>query len=194
MRRAVFLDRDGVLNKLVVRDGRAVSPLALAEFVLLPGVRRAVEALRDASLLAVVVTNQPDVARGALGANELRRMHERLRRAVPVDAIYTCPHDDPDGCACRKPKPGLLLRAAEERQISLKDSWLVGDSWKDIEAGKAAACTTFLVDPLGLEPARGAPDFVVPSLSAAVRAILQEFHRAGSPKPGKSLFFQGGAS
>ena len=173
MRRAVFLDRDGVLTRLVQRDGRAASPRALAEFVVLPDAPPAVEALRRADLLAVVVTNQPDIARGALAPAELRRMHHRLLRAVPLDAIYTCPHDDADGCQCRKPKPGLLVRAAEELQISLKDSWMVGDSWKDIEAGKAAGCTTLLVEPAGAAPAGIAADSVVSGLAVAAEVILQ---------------------
>ncbi len=173
MRRAVFLDRDGVLTRLVQRDGRDVSPRALAEFVVLPDAPPAVEALRRADLLAVVVTNQPDIARGALAPAELRRMHHRLLRAVPLDAIYTCPHDDADGCQCRKPKPGLLVRAAEELQISLKDSWMVGDSWKDIEAGKAAGCTTLLVEPAGTAPAGIAADSVVSGLAVAAEVILQ---------------------
>jgi len=166
-----------VLTRLVVRDGHAVSPRSLAEFAVLPGARAAVEVLRQADLLAVVVTNQPDVARGALAPAELRRMHHRLLRDVPLDAIYTCPHDDAHGCPCRKPKPGLLLRAAEEMHIRLKDSWIVGDSWKDIEAGKAAGCTTLLVGAAGAMQADIAAGFVVPDLAAAAEAILQDFRR-----------------
>ena len=177
MRRAVFLDRDGVLTRLVRRDGRAVSPRALAEFAVLPGTCAAVEALRRADLLAVVVTNQPDIARGALAPAELRRMHDRLVRAVPLDAIYTCTHDDADGCPCRKPKPGLLVRAAEELQVSLKNSWMVGDRGKDIEAGKAAGCSTLLVEAAGGSPAGIAADFVVSDLAAAVEVILQQCRR-----------------
>lgn len=177
MRSAAFLDRDGVLNKLVVRDGRAGSPRTLDEFELLPGVGSAVEALRRAGLLVVVVTNQPDVARGLLVLPELERMHGRLRALLPVDSVYTCPHDDADGCLCRKPKPGLLLQAAWELQISLKDSWLVGDSWKDIEAGKAASCTTLLVQSSDLNPGRIAPNLVVSNLPAAAQAILRGLGR-----------------
>lgn len=177
MRSAVFLDRDGVLNRLVVRDGRAGSPRTLEEFELLPGVDLAVDILRRASLLVVVVTNQPDVARGFLTPAELERMHECLGRFVSVDAIYTCSHDDEDACPCRKPKPGLLLRAAQELQIPLRKSFLIGDTWKDIEAGKAAGCTTFLINPANKNFAGLAPDFVVSNLPAAVEAILGEMPR-----------------
>ena len=172
MRPAAFLDRDGVLNQLVVRDGRGVSPRRLADFHCLPGVAQAVELLRQAGFLVIVVTNQPDVARGFLDLNGLNGMHVRLREAVRVDAIYACCHDDVDGCDCRKPKPGLLLRAAKEWQIDLGKSFLVGDSWKDIEAGRAAACTTMLVHRAGQHYAGPKPDFIVSDLSNAVEAIL----------------------
>jgi len=176
MRSAVFLDRDGVLNRTVMRDGRAASPRALGEFHLLPGVRAAAETLDAAGLLAIVVTNQPDLARGRLDCAELDRMHEHLCKHVRVAAIYICPHDDADGCACRKPKPGLLLRAARDWNIRLEQSWMVGDTGKDIEAGKAASCTTLWI---GSDPdsARTAPDFVASDFPAAARAILQQLRR-----------------
>ncbi len=193
MRRAVFLDRDGVLTRLVPRAGRSVSPRTLSEFAVLADARAAVEDLRRAGLLAVVVTNQPDIARGALAPAMLRSMHRRLLRAVPLDAIYTCPHDDDDHCACRKPKPGLLVRAAEDWHISLQDSWMVGDSARDIAAGKAAGCTTLLVGASGAAAAGLAADFAVADLAAAAEVILHECGREldsacalrAEAKPGK---------
>jgi D-glycero-D-manno-heptose 1,7-bisphosphate phosphatase len=149
MRRALFLDRDGVLNALVRRDGRWLSPLHFDEFALLPGVSRAVRALRKAGLVALVVTNQPELTRGRLHPAELGRMHAALGRAIELDGIYVCPHRDADGCACRKPLPGLLLSAARHWRISLRASFLVGDSPKDIAAGHAAGCRTILVGRLG---------------------------------------------
>ena len=174
MRRAVFLDRDGVLNQTVLRDRRAVSPRALGEFHVLPGAREAVEALQQAGLLVVVVTNQPDVARGTLARVELERMHARLLRRVPIDAIYTCPHDDRDACACRKPKPGLLEQASRAWNVTLAESFLVGDSWKDVAAGKAAGCTTILVAPAAALPCEVEPDFVARDLPAAAALILEQ--------------------
>jgi D-glycero-D-manno-heptose 1,7-bisphosphate phosphatase len=145
MRRALFLDRDGVLNALVRREGRWLSPLHFDEFALLPGVARAVRVLRKAGLVALVVTNQPELTRGRLHPAELGRMHAALGRAIELDGIYVCPHRDADRCACRKPLPGLLLSAARHWRISLRASFLVGDSAKDIAAGHAAGCRTILV-------------------------------------------------
>jgi len=168
-----------VLNRLVAHNGRAVAPRALAEFALLPGVAAAVAALRRAGLLAVVVTNQPEVARGRLDPMELARMHEHLRRAVPVDAIYVCPHDHADGCACRKPRPGLLHQASRDWSIGLRQSFLVGDGWRDIAAGRAAGCATILIAPTGSPGAEAAADFVVPDLPAAVELLPGEILRRG---------------
>lgn len=172
MKRAVFLDRDGVLNQLVLRDGRAVSPRTNEEFVLLPGIAEATARLKQAGFLIVIVTNQPDIARGFLTPSELDRMHGRLRRAAQVDAIYVCPHDDPDGCPCRKPKPGLLLRAAEDWQIRLEESWIVGDSWKDLEAGRVARCNTCLVRTLATDEKASGERLVRSNLQETVEAIL----------------------
>jgi D-glycero-D-manno-heptose 1,7-bisphosphate phosphatase len=174
MRRAVFLDRDGVLNHLVMRNGRAVAPRMPSEFTLLPGVGRALETLRRAALLTVVVTNQPDVARGALTAVELQRMHARLCRAVPIDAIYVCPHDDSDGCACRKPKPGLFWWASRDWNISLPDSFMVGDTWKDIAAGQAAGCATILIATPECQSDRVSADLAACDLPAAAELILEQ--------------------
>lgn len=145
MRRALFLDRDGVLNALVRRDGRWLSPLHLEDFAVLPGVARAVRALRKAGLVALVVTNQPELTRGRLRPSELARMHAALGRAIELDGIYVCPHRDADRCECRKPLPGMLLAAAQHWRVSLRGSFLVGDSPKDIAAGRAAGCRTILV-------------------------------------------------
>jgi len=134
-----------VLNELVERNGRRLSPLSDAEFVLLPGTTQAVHALRGAGLLAIVVTNQPELSRGGLRAVDLARMHARLERELEINAIYVCPHDDADACACRKPKPGLLHAAARDWEIDLAASFFVGDSWKDMAAGRAAGCRAILV-------------------------------------------------
>lgn len=177
MRQAVFLDRDGVLNKLSVRNGRRSSPLTLDEFEVLPGAALTAQMLKRAGLLVVVVTNQPDVARGLLAPAELERMHVCLRRLVSVDAVYTCPHDDLEGCPCRKPKPGLLLRASQEWGISLGKSYLVGDSWRDIEAGRAAGCETFLVESDQNDCSGITADFVVPNLQVAAEMIAAKYAR-----------------
>jgi len=173
MRPAVFLDRDGVLNRLVPCGPQSLlaAPRAATDFVFLPDVRLAVDRLRRSNFLIVVVTNQPEIARGRLAPNELERMHHILRAHVSVDAIYTCPHDDADGCDCRKPLPGLLHRAARDWSIALADSFLVGDSWRDIAAGRAAGCRTVLLTPT--RRVRGLPkaDYLFPHLLAAAVAI-----------------------
>jgi D-glycero-D-manno-heptose 1,7-bisphosphate phosphatase len=162
--RAVFLDRDGVINRNAIRDGRPVGPSTLAEFVILPGVREAVEAFHAAGYLVIVATNQPAVAPALADA-----MHAKMRQAIRLDDVKVCPHSEAEDCNCRKPKPGLLLEAAKERGITLAQSWMIGDRWRDIEAGKAAGCRTIFVDHhYTNEPRPKAPDFTVGSLLEAV--------------------------
>ena len=172
MRRAVFLDRDGVLNRAIVRQGKPYPPTSLAEFELLPGVVEACKALRAADFLLVVVTNQPDVARGTLHRETVEAINRALRAQVPVDDIRVCYHDDQDKCLCRKPSPGLLLQAAEDWQIDLSASFTVGDRWKDIEAGRRAGCKTVLIDYAYAEAVLSVPDRSVHSLAEATDWIL----------------------
>jgi D-glycero-D-manno-heptose 1,7-bisphosphate phosphatase len=142
MRRAVFLDRDGVINKAVVRNGLPYPPSNLVHLQLADGVHEALDALRRAGYLNVVVTNQPDVARGKTPRGVVEEIHRYLQSELAIDAIYTCWHDDSAKCDCRKPAPGLLLQAAKELQIDLKSSFMVGDRWRDIAAGRSAGCRT----------------------------------------------------
>ncbi len=169
---AVFLDRDGVLNRVSIRDGLPLGPMTLADFVLFDGVAEDIRRLKAAGYKVVVATNQPEIARGRLAPAALEAMHARLSAEVPVDAIYVCPHSDEDRCGCRKPKPGLLLSAARDLAIDLSRSVMVGDRWRDIEAGTAAGCRTVLVDYGYREEHKTAPDDVVASLAEAVRRIL----------------------
>jgi D-glycero-D-manno-heptose 1,7-bisphosphate phosphatase len=145
-RRAAFLDRDGVLVETLVRNNRAFAPVSLAEFRLEPDAGLQVGRLARAGLLPIVVTNQPEVARGIIAPAILEEMHERLRKAVPVEDIFVCAHDGPDGCGCRKPKPGMLKAAAAKWGIDLAGSFMVGDRWSDVEAGQAAGCYTVLIE------------------------------------------------
>jgi D-glycero-D-manno-heptose 1,7-bisphosphate phosphatase len=142
--RAVFLDRDGVINRAVVRNGKPYPPASIAELEILPGVPEALARLRAAGYRLVVVTNQPDIARGATTMAAVDEIHAELRSALGLDDIRVCPHDDGDRCECRKPKPGLLLR---EPVHDMPASVMIGDRWRDIEAGRAAGCgVTILVD------------------------------------------------
>jgi D-glycero-D-manno-heptose 1,7-bisphosphate phosphatase len=168
-RPAVFLDRDGVLNEAFVRDGKPIPPRTVREFRLLPGVVDACAELREAGYALVVVTNQPDIARGTQTRAEVDRMHAVLREQLPVDEICVCPHDDDSGCRCRKPRPGLLLDAAARLDLDLARSVCVGDRWRDIEAGRRAGVRTIHIDCHYAErPADGA-DAVVTDLPGAVR-------------------------
>jgi D-glycero-D-manno-heptose 1,7-bisphosphate phosphatase len=171
--RAVFLDRDGVLNRALVRDGTPFPPSRAEELEILDGVSEACLQLRRAGLLLVVVTNQPDVARGTTTLSEISALHEILTDRIPLDAVLVCPHDDDDRCGCRKPEPGLLLEAAQRWGITLERSVMVGDRWRDIEAGKRAGCSTVFVDAGYTERAPEGQDVTVASLPDALPWILQ---------------------
>jgi len=169
--RAVFLDRDGVLNPLEHRNGRPRAPVSLETFQLYPWAAECVGRLRAAGYVCVVVTNQPEVATGELAPEVLEAIHARLRRETGVDGIYACPHRDEHGCECRKPKPGMLLRAAKEHGIDRSASFLVGDRWRDIGAGEAAGCVTVLV--AGSDEPGGNPRYRVNDLRDAVDLIIR---------------------
>ena len=167
--RVVFLDRDGVINRAYVRDGVPRPPATLEGLEILPGVRAALDRLRAAGYRLIVVTNQPDVARGTVTREMVEAIHNRLRTQLPLDEIRVCYHDDADGCVCRKPKPGLLRMGAP---VDFSASVMVGDRWRDIEAGRAAGCMTVLVSSGDSEPLPHEPDLRVSSLCEAVDWIV----------------------
>jgi D-glycero-D-manno-heptose 1,7-bisphosphate phosphatase len=174
-RRAVFLDRDGVLNRAVVRNGKPYPPSCQADLEIPTGTREALMELREQGFLLFVVTNQPDVARGEQQRSSVEAMHTALQAALPLDGFYVCYHDDADACECRKPKPGLLLTAAAEHGVWLPASYMVGDRWRDVEAGQHAGCRTAWIDCGYVERGPSAPaDATVRSLPEAVAWILQE--------------------
>ena len=170
--RAVFLDRDGVINRVHVRDGVTHPPAHPGEFEFLPGVVDAAERLHAAGFALVVVTNQPDVARGTQTRAGVEGLNDRVRAALPVLDVLTCFHDTPDGCACRKPKPGLLLEAARRWGLDLPRSFLVGDRWSDVAAGQAAGCRTLLVETPYSGRRRCSPDRCVADLPEAAAWII----------------------
>jgi len=172
VRRAVFLDRDGVINRAIVRDGKPHPPATTDELEILPGVRDALERLREAGFRLIVVTNQPDVARGTQRREVIDRMHARLSAELPIDEFRVCDHDDRDACACRKPKAGMLEAAARESGLSLADSFMIGDRWRDVEAGRRAGCAAIFIDRDYHERRPERPDAIVGSLSEAADWIL----------------------
>jgi D-glycero-D-manno-heptose 1,7-bisphosphate phosphatase len=173
-RSAVFLDRDGVINRAFVRDGTPCPPVSLRDLEILPHVPEALNALKSRGYSLVVVTNQPDVARGTASRGLVDSIHERLKVELCLDAIFTCFHDDADECDCRKPKPGLLFRAAHDLGIDLTSSFMVGDRWRDVEAGRRAGCRTFFVDCGYRETPSNSCDFRVGSLLEASGIIVAE--------------------
>jgi D-glycero-D-manno-heptose 1,7-bisphosphate phosphatase len=177
-RAAVFFDRDGVLNRAIVRDGLPYPPRTIEELVLAEGCEEAVARLAAAVPLLFVVTNQPDVARGTASRDEVELLNHALASMLPITRFYTCYHDDDDRCSCRKPLPGAFLKAAEDYALDLSACFMVGDRWRDIEAGCAAGCTTVLIQKEYDEKvARCNPDFVVSSITEAVDSILANLSR-----------------
>jgi D-glycero-D-manno-heptose 1,7-bisphosphate phosphatase len=172
-RRAVFLDRDGVLNASLVRDGKPYAPRSLAEFELLPGVPEALAQLRQAGFLTVVVTNQPDVSNGKARREDVEAIHAHLLEKLPIDAVKACFHTDSEDCACRKPKPGMLLDAARELDVNLAASFLVGDRWRDVAAAHAAGCKALFIDYQYGEKRPEKPYVAVKSLPEAAGYIVR---------------------
>jgi D-glycero-D-manno-heptose 1,7-bisphosphate phosphatase len=167
--RVVFLDRDGVLNRAIYRDRVPHPPDTLEALEILPGVPDSLARLRDAGFRLVVVTNQPDVARGKQRREVVEAMHARLLSILPLDEIRVCYHDDADGCACRKPGPALLTQGGP---VDFARSVMVGDRWRDVEAGRAAGCATVLIDTGYAGPLAHEPDLRVSSLAEAADWIL----------------------
>lgn len=174
LRKAVFFDRDGVLVREIVRGGRPYAPRMLDEFHIVPEARERLAELRKRDFLLIVVTNQPDLARGLISAATLDAMHLRLAEELPLDEIIVCRCLETDeNCACYKPRPGMLLEAAGRWEISLGNSYLVGDRWRDIGAGRAAGCRTIFLDRGYAGDSRpDRPDHIVASLGEACALII----------------------
>ena len=176
-RSAVFLDRDGVLNRPIIRNGLPFPPATLEEFELYAGVAEDCAQLKQAGFLLVVVTNQPDVGRGTQSQEVVEAMNRKLRDAVPsLDAIEICYHagaSHGEPCDCRKPKPGMLLRAAANHAIDLRRSFFIGDRWRDVDCAHAAGCCAVFIDHGYKEPLRQQPAFTVTTLGEAVAVVLR---------------------
>lgn len=145
MKKCVFLDRDGVLNQTIFRMGKERAPYTLDEFAIKSGVKEGLLLLKENDFLLVVVTNQPDVARGWVSRETVDTINNKIRELLPIDDIKVCFHTEKDSCDCRKPRPGMLIEAAKEHGIDFSRSWMIGDRHTDIEAGKRAGCRTILI-------------------------------------------------
>ena len=170
---AIFLDRDGVINRSIVRSGKPYPPSSLRELEILPGVSDSLTSLKAMGYLLIVITNQPDVARGKTRMEDVEALNSELKKSLPLDAFFICYHDIEDNCKCRKPKPGLILDAAKEFNIDLSTSYMVGDRWKDIEAGYLVGCKTFFLDYNYNEKQPEKFDYKVKSLTDVVQIIIQ---------------------
>ena len=181
-RRAVFLDRDGVINRAFVRDGKPLPPPTLQELEILPGVPEALHDLKEYGYELLVVTNQPDVGRGKLSRQTLDAMHKSLSASLPIDDIFVCSHTDEDKCDCRKPLPGMLLEAARKHNVDLAASFMVGDRWRDVEAGYNVGSKTILIDyGYSERPPDHAPDLRVGSLREAADWIIRSTSKGVNP-------------
>jgi D-glycero-D-manno-heptose 1,7-bisphosphate phosphatase len=180
-RRAVFLDRDGVINRPVVRDGKPHPPSRLEEFELYDDVADGCTRLKAANFLLVVITNQPDVGRGIQSREAVEAMHLKLQSALPqLDRVEICYHGGEaysQPCDCRKPRTGLILKAADELNINLAESYVIGDSWRDIDCARAAGCSAIFIERGYKEKLREGPDITVATFNDAVNAVL---HDAGA--------------
>jgi D-glycero-D-manno-heptose 1,7-bisphosphate phosphatase len=170
--RAVFLDRDGVLTVPEFRDGRSYAPRRLEDFRLYPEAADSAATMKQAGFRLVVVTNQPDVGHGRIEREVVEEMHRQLAIMLPVDAIEVCYHRDSDGCDCRKPKPGMLRRAAERLGLDCTRSFMIGDRATDVDAGRAVGCTTIFIDLGYADEHPEHPDFIVASLAEAAKVVL----------------------
>jgi D-glycero-D-manno-heptose 1,7-bisphosphate phosphatase len=171
--KAVFLDRDGVINRFTMRDGTPRPPAGLHDLEVYADVPEALRRLKQAGYLLIVVTNQPDIARGTQTREAVEQINAALGEALPIDEFLVCAHDNADNCACRKPKPGMVLDAAARHSVDLERSFLVGDRWRDIDCGaRAGVRTVFIERGYGERAPEHAPDFVARSLGEAAEWIL----------------------
>lgn len=174
MKPAVFLDRDGVINRKPPNGSYITS---VFDFEFLPDVTECVKRLNQAGLPVIVVTNQRGVATGSIAC--LNQIHAEMLRQFAeagaiISAVYVCPHAHSDGCDCRKPLPGMLLRAASEHKLDLANSWMIGDSSSDIQAGKIAGCKTIKISNCTLSDNEIRPDYQFSDLRQAIQQILQK--------------------
>ena len=172
--KAVFLDRDGVINRALVRYGHPYPPPSLDTLEIQPDVTKALNLLKESEFLLIVVTNQPDVGRGTQKRETVEKMHTYLLNQLPLDGIYVCWHGQDGECDCRKPLPGMLFQAAQDWQINLEKSFMIGDRWRDVDIGYAAGCKTIFIDYQYDESLNYQPDYTATSIRDASEWIIRQ--------------------
>ena len=181
MNRAVYLDRDGVINEVIFRGGdnsKPIAPWKIEEFKIVQGIKKPLEMLRKMGFHLFVVTNQPDIAKGMVKSSTVKKMNDIISNELPIDEIMVCSHIDSDNCNCRKPKPGMIISLAKKWGINLENSFLIGDNWKDIESGKAAGCRTILIDKLYNKTVTA--DYRVENLTMSVELVKSHVIRTAT--------------
>ena len=173
MRPCIFLDRDGVINEVNLIQGKPHPPGNLGQLKILPDVNDSLTSLKNAGYLLIIITNQPDVARGTTSKVTVEKINEFISNALPIDDIYTCFHDEGDYCDCRKPLPGAIIAAKKKWKINLEESFMIGDRWKDMEAGIAAGCKTVFIDYNYSEKRPQSFNFSADNLQGATSLILK---------------------
>ncbi len=177
-RRAAFLDRDGVINKSLIRSGIPVPPRDYGEVTIIEGVTDSLNLFRKNGIIPVVITNQPDVSRGITTMETAESINELIRHLTGIEHFYICFHDNFDNCNCRKPKTGLILNAVRDLKINLGDSFVVGDRWRDIKAGQSLGMRSYFIDYSYGETEPEPPFMRVSSLREVARIELGESHES----------------
>ena len=168
--KAIFLDRDGVINEVIFRgSNKPIAPWSLKDVILIPGIKNPIDKLCNMGFLLFVVSSQPDISKGHLKLHTVKKMNEIILDKFPIKEVSICPHEDRHNCLCRKPKPGMLIDLSKKWAVDLNSSFLIGDNWKDIYAGKAAGCKTILLDRQYNSSVEA--DFHINDLSEAVSII-----------------------
>ena len=170
MKKAVFIERDGILNEVKAGLNHQIAPLTLEELKINKAAEGPLKKLRAAGFMLIATTHQPGLSRGYQSRRELDRMHDILKRAFPLDDIAVCPHDETDHCPCRKPRPGLLIEMAFKHYLNLDHSYVVSDKWQDAEAARTAGCTSVMLESPWIGDVHY--DFMLPTLDMIAEKIL----------------------
>lgn len=173
-RKAIFLDRDGVINIPLIREGKSFAPRTVRDFKFYPDMSAILKNLKSLDFLLIIVTNQPDIGNGLVDIRVVEAMHKTINQQLPIDHIEMCPHSQKDECECRKPKPGMLLQSALRFNINLRESIMIGDRWSDIEAGQKAGCKSIFIDRHYHEQRPNGSYLTVESLQEAAYYLLKE--------------------